>query len=68
MKTNNYIALVETEDGHYYIGPDADLKAVIASAKVDFSEDTSIIAVYVEDCIDSMPHNVGADPYWMATR
>jgi len=64
-----YIALVNyNSGGHDYIGPDDDLEVLIAAAKTDFAEDTSIVTVYVEDCVDYMPHNVGANPYWMATR
>lgn len=64
-----YIALVEFRGGGYnYIGPEDDLKELILSAKTDWEQDPEIIATYVEDCVDGMPHNVGADPYWMATR
>jgi len=65
----SYIALVQFDGGgHNYIGPEDDLDTLIAAAKADFAEDMSITAIYVEDCVDSMPHNTGANPYWMATR
>ncbi len=64
-----YIALVTyNNDGYSYIGPDDDLKAIIESAKVDFAENDDITSIYVEDCVDGMPDNVGNDPYWMVMR
>ncbi len=65
-----YIATIYTETGHAYVGPDEDLKAVIAEAKSIVANwkaeyESPVTQVYVSpfDEETSMPDS-DADPLW----
>ena len=67
-----YIATVYTKTGHYYLGPDEDLKGIIDEAKEDIIlgvGEFRVEQVYINpfDPETSMPDN-DSDPRWMWIR
>ena len=68
MPSTEYIGTVNTEGGHYYIGP-GSLNGLIEEAKEDIETGTgefSVSSIYILECSDEYPcGNADKDPVWM---